>query len=128
MDITEGGVRFPLHQFVRRVLRTLSLTSSQLTVNSYRIITSIIELRRQYNLTFGLEELFRVYLVGVNRENNRYYLSCRTGYDEFLIDHLPDSEEWASIYVSVFENFMFRPGENIDTATRVQFGIETPGR
>lgn len=128
MAVTEGGIRFPLHQFVRRVLRTLSLTSSQLTVNSYRIITSIIELRRQFNLIFGLEELFGVYLVGVNRESDRYYLSCRTGYDTFLIDHLPDSEEWASIYVSVTGNFMFGPGESIDTTTRVQFGTGAPGR
>jgi hypothetical protein len=127
MAITEGGLRFPLHQFVRRVLRTLSLTTSQLTVNSYRIITSIIELRRQYNLTFGLEELFGVYLLGVNRDYNRYYLSCRSGYDQFLIDHLPDSEEWASIYVSVTGNFMFGPGESADTATTVQYGTGTPG-
>ncbi|KAI8551219.1 hypothetical protein RHMOL_Rhmol06G0167800 [Rhododendron molle] len=121
-----GEVRFPLHQFVRWVLRTLSLTSSQLTVNSYQIITIIIELRRQYNLTFRLEELFRVYLVGINRKNARYYLSCRTRYDTFLIDRLPNSEEWVSIYVSVSENFMLRPGESIDTATMVQLGTGTP--
>lgn len=105
----------------------MSLTSSQLTVNSYRVITSIIELRRQYNLTFGLE-LFGVYQVKVHRDYNRYYLSCRSGYDEFLIDHLPDSEEWAGIYVSVTGNFMFRPSENLDTGTTIQFGIGTPGQ
>ncbi|KAI8563841.1 hypothetical protein RHMOL_Rhmol03G0140600 [Rhododendron molle] len=97
----------------------------ELPVNSYRIITSIIKLRRQFNLTFGLEELFRVYLVGVSRENARYYLSSRMGYDMFLIDHLPDSEEWASIYVSVSENFMFGPRESIDTVTTVQFETGT---
>ncbi|KAI8535328.1 hypothetical protein RHMOL_Rhmol10G0165600 [Rhododendron molle] len=46
MAITEGGIRFPLHQFVRQVLRTLNLNTSQLTMNSYRIIMSVIELRR----------------------------------------------------------------------------------
>lgn len=66
MAITEGVIRFPLHQFVRRVLRMLNLTSSQLMVNSYWVITSIIELRKQYNLTFDLEELFGVYQVGVH--------------------------------------------------------------
>ncbi|KAI8567496.1 hypothetical protein RHMOL_Rhmol02G0126900 [Rhododendron molle] len=92
MAFTERGVRFPLHQFVRRVLLTLNLTSSQLTVNSYRIITSIVELKRQFNLTFGLEELFIIYLVGLNRESNRYYLSCRTGYDTFLTTTCPISK------------------------------------
>lgn len=105
----------------------LNLTSSQLMVNSYRVITSIIELRRQYNLTFDLEELFGVYQVGVHRDYDRWYLSCRSGYDEFLIDHLPDFEEWASIYVLVIGNFMFCPGENLDTATTVQFGTGTLG-
>ncbi|KAI8573234.1 hypothetical protein RHMOL_Rhmol01G0262800 [Rhododendron molle] len=32
MAITEGGSQVPLYQFVRRVLRTFTLTSSQLTV------------------------------------------------------------------------------------------------
>ncbi|KAI8555241.1 hypothetical protein RHMOL_Rhmol05G0159300 [Rhododendron molle] len=126
MVIIEGGIRFPLHQFVQRVLQTLNLTSYQLTVNSYRIIMGIIEQRRQFNLTFGLEELFGVYLVGVNREHDRYYLSCRTGYDTFLIDRLLDFEEWVSIYVSVTGNFMFGPGESMDTATTVPFETGAP--
>ncbi|KAI8549133.1 hypothetical protein RHMOL_Rhmol06G0002800 [Rhododendron molle] len=126
MAITEGGVRFLLHQFVRRVLRAVTLTSSQLTVNSYRIITSIIELRRQYNLAFGLEELFGVYSLGINQECGRHYLSCRADFDTFLIDRLPDSEEWAGIYVAVSGNFMFGPGEIADTSTSVQFEAGKP--
>lgn len=70
-------------------------------------------------MTFGLEELFGVYLVGINRENNQYYLSYRMGYDTFLIYRLPDSEEWASIYVSIIGNFMFGAGESFDMV--VQF-------
>lgn len=104
---------------MRRVLQTLSLTSSKLSVNSYRVIISVIELRTRYNLTFGLEELFIVYQVGVHRDYDRWYLSYRSGYDELLINHLPDSKECASIYVSVTSNFMFGAGESLDTA--VQF-------
>lgn len=61
MAITKGRVRFPLHPFVRHVLWELTLTSSQLSTNSYRIITSIIELRKREVLNFGIEELFGAY-------------------------------------------------------------------
>ncbi|KAI8535272.1 hypothetical protein RHMOL_Rhmol10G0160800 [Rhododendron molle] len=78
-------------------------------------------------MTFGLEKLFGVSLVGINRESDRHYLSCMTKHNTFLIDHLPDSEEWAG-YVAVSGNFMFGPGESVDTATMVQFEPGAPGR
>lgn len=66
MAIIEGGVRFPLDQFMRKVLRELTFTSSQLSTNSYRIIMSIIEPRRTENLSFGIEELVGAYQLGKN--------------------------------------------------------------
>lgn len=85
-----------------------------------------MELKRRYNLTFGLEELFGVYQVRVHRDYDRWYLSCRSGYDEFLINHMLDSEEWVSIYVLVTGNFIFEPSESPKMA--VQFRTGTHGQ
>lgn len=126
MAIIEGGVRFPLDPFVRRFLRTLTLSSNQISVNTYRIICSISELRRRYDLPFGLEELFGAYKVSRSGNPPRWYLSSRTKFEELLIEGLPDSEEWASSYVVVSGNFMFGPDEARDTPVQWQMG--SPGR
>ncbi|KAI8527522.1 hypothetical protein RHMOL_Rhmol12G0082200 [Rhododendron molle] len=76
-DGSQGVASFPAHlpfsnhQYIKafcgeifhrvQVLRELTLTSSQLSTNSYRIITSIIELRRTENFSFGIEELVEAY-------------------------------------------------------------------
>lgn len=92
MAITEGGVRFPIHLFVRHDLQELTLTSSQLSTNSYPIITSIIELRRREVLNFRIEELFGAYSLDKNPSYGRYYLASRPEYKDLLIESLLDSE------------------------------------
>lgn len=54
MVIIEEGIRFSLDLFVRQVLRTLTLSSPQLSVNSYRVIMSIAKLRQTEGLLFGV--------------------------------------------------------------------------
>lgn len=125
MAIIEGGVRFPLNPLLRRFLRALSLTTSQITVNTYRVISAISELRCREMLPFGLSELFLVYKLSRSGNPPRYYLSSRPDYLTLLIEGLPDSDEWADVYVCVSGNFMFGPNEVHDTP--VQFDEGTPG-
>ena len=125
MAIIEGGVRFPLDPLLRRFLRALTLTSSQITVNTFRVISAISELRSREALPFGLAELFLVYKLSRSGNPPRYYLSSRPDYPTLLIEGLPDSDEWADVYVRVSGNFMFKPNEAHDTP--VQFTEGTPG-
>ena len=47
LSIAEGGVRFPLHPFLRAVLRHWGLIPSQFNVNFFRIIMGVIALNRR---------------------------------------------------------------------------------
>jgi hypothetical protein len=110
MAIIEGGVRFPLHPFLRQVLNVLQLTPSQVTINFYRIVVGVIELKERYHLEFEVEDLFGLYLVSQNKVARRKYLSCRTG-QRRLIRGLPDSDKYANDFVVVRGEFEFALGE-----------------
>lgn len=123
MAIIEGGVRFPLDPFLRQFLRALTLTTSQITVNTYRVICSIANMRRRESLLFGLAELFCAYKISRSGNPPRYYLSSRPEFLSLLVDGLPDSDEWADTYVCVFGNFMFGRGEAHDTPVQWTEGV-----
>jgi hypothetical protein len=110
MAIIEGGVRFPFHPFLRQVLNVLQLTPSQVTINFYRIVVGVIELKERYHLEFEVEDLFGLYLVSQNKVARRKYLSCRTG-QRRLIRGLPDSDKYANDFVVIRGEFEFASGE-----------------
>lgn len=122
MAIVEGGVRFPLDPFIVEFLRAVDLTTTQISVNTYRIVSSIAELRRQYGLQFGLEELFVTYKLSRTGKPPRWYLSTRPGYD-FLIEELPDAERWKDHFVVVRGNIY---GPTQDTPIRWDLGEPGP--
>jgi hypothetical protein len=110
MAIIEGGVRFPFHPFLRRVLNLLRLTPSQVTINFYRIVMGALELRERYRLDFEAEDLFGLYFVSENRVSKRKFLGSRAGQRK-LIRGLPDSDKYANEFVCVSGEFEYAVGE-----------------
>jgi hypothetical protein len=110
MAIIEGGVRFPFHPFLRRVLNLLRLTPSQVTINFYRIVMGAVELKERYGLEFEAEDLFGLYFVSENRVSKRKFFGSRAGQRK-LIRGLPDSDKYANDFVCVSGEFEYALGE-----------------
>lgn len=100
MAITEGGVRFPMNNFIRAVLNTYSLSPDQLTINSYRVINSAYELKVRDNLELRVWDLFELYAMSRNAKFGRYFLMTRPKKRQ-IVDRLPDSDHFQDICVMV---------------------------
>lgn len=121
MAIIEGGIRFPFHPFFVQVLQELTLNSAHLSVNSYRVITSIVALSKAENL-FRMGELSGAWKLGMSGIYPCYNLSSRPEFEMLLINRLPNSEEWANTYVAVSGNFPVGQGEPHDTPIQWEKG------
>lgn len=111
MAITEGGLRFPMHRVLREVLHRFQLTPCQLSVNSYRIIHSVIKLAEVKMFPLEAHHIFENYMMSRNVRFSRYYLCSRRFKEKIIPGGMYDSEKWASDYVEVRGNFQFPPGE-----------------
>lgn len=101
MAIVEGGVRFPLHPVLRDILFRVNLTTSQLTINSYRIIMSFIKLMEtKPELELDLQTLFGIYYISRSADGV-YYLSCRPAHNELFIEQLAEKDVWQETFVVV---------------------------
>lgn len=74
MAITEGGLRFPMHKVLREILYHFELSPCQLSVNSYRIIHSIIKLAEVKMFPLEARHIFENYMMSQNARFSRYYL------------------------------------------------------
>ena len=120
MAVYEGGLRFPLHPFLRRVLCILGITTAQFTVNAYRITMAFARLREQHpQLDLGFPEFFGVYYAARLKGTQRVYLACRTRYRDLLIDGLPAKDEFPEDFFIAKGNYMYGPGEPEDPNTYV---------
>ncbi|KAI8559946.1 hypothetical protein RHMOL_Rhmol04G0216000 [Rhododendron molle] len=63
MAICEGGLRFPLHHFLRELLAQFSLVLHYFAINSYRIVMSVIALKELHNLKFTIADLLYTYIM-----------------------------------------------------------------
>lgn len=106
MAICEAGLRFPLHPFLRELLRRYNLTRHYFAINSYRIVMPIIAFKELHNLTFKVANLFACYTMSRHGESNRRYLSSQRG-ERHLITNLLDTDKWENLYVEVHGNYEF---------------------
>lgn len=105
LAITEGGVRFPIHAFIRQFLHCYKLVPCQVAVNVYRILYSVMELARRNDIQrITLGDLMLMYQVGKNATHQRYFLSTLPYFDQ-VVTRLYDSEKWANVFVKVSGNF-----------------------
>lgn len=111
MAITEGGLRFPMNEFVRAVLFSYRIALDQLTSNSYRIINCALELKRRHGLAFSVGDLFGIYSMSRNKNYGRYFFATLPNKAQ-IIESLPDFDKWADFYLVVSGNYA--PTENTD--------------
>ncbi|KAI8563350.1 hypothetical protein RHMOL_Rhmol03G0105200 [Rhododendron molle] len=111
MAITEGGLRFPMHKVIRELLHSFNLTPCQLTVNTYRLIHSVVKLAEVKMFHLEAYHLFGNYMMSRNLKYSRYFLCSQKKKPKLIVDGMYDSEKWASDYVEIRGNFMYPPDE-----------------
>uniref|UniRef100_A0A2N9G9N8 Uncharacterized protein n=1 Tax=Fagus sylvatica TaxID=28930 RepID=A0A2N9G9N8_FAGSY len=94
MAIVEGGVRFPLHSFLIDFLQTVNATSSQISVNTFRIIMGVIAINRLLDVNLTIREVLAVYqykCLGA-KSNTLSHLVARN-VNEKLVNGLPSTNK-----------------------------------
>jgi hypothetical protein len=89
MAVTEGGVRFPLHPLLRRVLSWYRLNPMQISINTYRIIMGIVRLNELCNTNLDLWDINYNYDMVYNKDD-KWYLKSRRGREK-IVTQLVDS-------------------------------------
>ncbi|KAF5933540.1 hypothetical protein HYC85_029711 [Camellia sinensis] len=75
LSIAEGGVRFPLHPFLRVVLHHWGLILSQPNVNFFRITMGVIALNRRLRFNLGIPAIRHCYaLAKSSGQHGRFFL------------------------------------------------------
>ena len=100
MAVVEAGVRFPLDPLLQQFFGQLGITTSQATVNTFRILTALARLSRNADIPIPLETLTGSYIISFNTHSRKYFLQRRPGRAS-LIEGLPDSDKGASDYLIV---------------------------
>ncbi|GMP99451.1 hypothetical protein CsSME_00046919 [Camellia sinensis var. sinensis] len=78
LSIAEGRVRFPLHPFLRAVLRYWGLIPSQPNVNFFRIITGFVELNWRLGINLGIPAIRHCYALAKSSDRlGRYFLRAK---------------------------------------------------
>ena len=117
--VCAAGLRFPIQTFTREFLHALDVTPAQLSLNTFRIVNGIAELKRLHNLEFTLDDLFGIYYVGQNPTAGRVFLAPRStesvvhmfSTHGLPIMTLPDSDKYANDFMFVRGNWEFGPSE-----------------
>ena len=79
-SIVEGGIRFPLQRFLRECLHFWQLAPTQLTPNTFKVITGSLVLNELCEVVIGIAEIETCHLVAkVPRSNVNYYLRGQPG-------------------------------------------------
>ncbi|KAF5933773.1 hypothetical protein HYC85_029944 [Camellia sinensis] len=78
LSIAEGGVRFPLHPFLRAVFRHWSLIPFQPNVNFFRIIMGVIALNRRLRINLGIPAIRHCYALAKSfGRHGRFFLRAK---------------------------------------------------
>jgi hypothetical protein len=88
--IVEGGVRFPLDPFLRRVLNWYKLSPMQVSTNFFRLVMGMVALNRILGTQLGLWELQWWYSIVINPTYNTFYFKARKAEKRYVLN-LPDS-------------------------------------
>ena len=113
LSIAEGGVRFPLHPFLRAVLRHWGLIPSQPNVNFFRIIKRIVELNQRLRINLGIPTIRYCYTLAKSSGRlGRYFLRAKDT-DHHLVTMLASSGKRVDdVMVNVRGNWEFGEGED----------------
>ncbi|KAH7845488.1 hypothetical protein Vadar_002812 [Vaccinium darrowii] len=121
--ICAAGLRFPIQTFTSEFLHVLEVTPAQLSLNTFRIINGIAELKKLHNLEFTFDDLFGIYYIGQNPMAGRIFLSPRS--TERIVNlfstyglpitSLPDWDKYANDFVFRYANW-----QRIETLFQVQ--------
>lgn len=100
-----------MHRVPRQILHQFKLLPCQLSVNSYRIIHSVIKLVEVKMFKLEAQHLFENSMMSRNTRYSRYYLCSQREMAKIVPEGMYDSEKRASDYVEVQGNYEFPPGE-----------------
>ncbi|KAI8568183.1 hypothetical protein RHMOL_Rhmol02G0177800 [Rhododendron molle] len=106
MAIAEGGLWFPMHRVLRETLHFFKLTSCQLSVNSYRIIHSVIKLAEVKMFKLEAQHLLDNYMMSQNTRYSWYYLCSRRKTEKIVPEGMYDSKKWALNYLKATQSIM----------------------
>ena len=91
LSIAEGGVRFPLHPFLRAVLRYWGLIPSQFNVNFFRIKKGVIALNRRLRINLGIPAIRHCHALAKSSGRNGHFFLRAKDIDHQLITMLSSS-------------------------------------
>ena len=121
MEITEGGLRFPMPGLFRDFLSYFGLTPYQLSVNFFRIINSCVEICQRHRIEFWLCDLMGIFTLLRNRRSWKYFLTPRAP-QQNIFSRLPDLEKWGNVYVEVYGAYNFLPGSEDSNVVSTKWG------
>ena len=113
LSIAEDGVRFPLHPFLRAVLRYWGLIPSQPNVNFFRIAMGIVELNRRLRIDLGAPAIRQCYALAKSSGRlGKYFLRAKD-IDHHLVTMLANSDKRVDdVMVNIRGNWEFGEGED----------------
>ena len=91
LSIAEGGVRFPLHLFLRAVLHHWGLIPSQPNVNFYRIVMGIVESNRRLRINIEIPAIRHCYALAKSSGQQGHYFLRAKDTDHHLVTMLASS-------------------------------------
>ena len=97
----ENGLRFPLHPFIKRVLQTFNVYSSQLSPNGWGILVGLLVFFRDRGLGAPSIVVFLYLFVAKETSEGFLYFSWRSD-APLVISYLPSSHKfWKERYFFV---------------------------
>ena len=109
----KGGVRFPLHPFLRAVLCHWGLIPSQPNVNFFRIIMGVIALNRRLRINLGIPAIRHCYALAKSSGRHGHFFLRAKDIDHQLIAMLSSfGKRVDDVMVVVQGNWEFGEGED----------------
>ncbi|GMP45552.1 hypothetical protein CsSME_00014040 [Camellia sinensis var. sinensis] len=103
--IVEGGVRFPLNSLLRRFLHHIELTSTQISTNSFRVLSGVCALNQRLGLSLDIWDIVRCYYM--SHSSGAIYYICVWSLAYQLVTDLPNANKYGDDFFLVGGNWEF---------------------